>query len=187
MGKRNPGRVQGKDYAVMRKSERRQNLPNLASFYKKTGREWSIFVHYITAHYLILVKYGSVISFESPYVWPYNFRPMTNAISSLTTAQLRRAADLKEKIEALDQELASILGGSASVSVKTPKKKGGMSAAGRARIAAAQKARWAKVRASKPATKVTAKKNKMSAAGRAKIAAAQKARWAKVKAEKTKA
>ena len=112
---------------------------------------------------------------------------MSNSLSSLTTVQLRRAADLKEKIEALNQELASILGGSVSVSAKAPKKKGGMSAAGRAAVAAAQKARWAKVQASKPAAKAPAKKSKMSAAGRAKIAAAQRARWAKVKAEKAKA
>ena len=51
-----------------------------------------------------------------------------------------------------------------------------MSAAGRARIAAAQKARWAKVKGTKKRT--------MSAAARKKIAAAQKARWAKVKAAK---
>src|SRR5437879_3608054 len=54
-----------------------------------------------------------------------------------------------------------------------------MSAAGRARIAAAQRARWAKVKRS------TGKKQVgMSAAGRKKIAAAQRARWAKVNAAK---
>lgn len=112
---------------------------------------------------------------------------MNISLSSLSTAQLRRAADLKDKIEALNQELASILGGSVSVSAKAPKRKGGMSAAGRARVAAAQRARWAKVKAAKPAAKAPAKKSKMSAAARAKIAAAQKARWAKVKAAKAKA
>jgi len=103
---------------------------------------------------------------------------------SLTTKQLRRAADLKEKIEALNTELASILGAPASVSAKVPKKrkKRGMSAAGRAAVAAAQKARWAKIKAAKPAAKAPAKKRKMSAAGRAKISAAAKARWAKAKA-----
>jgi hypothetical protein len=109
---------------------------------------------------------------------------MTNSLSSLTTAQLRRAADLKEKIEALNQEFTSILDGSVSVSAKAPKKKGGMSAAGRARVAAAQKARWAKVRAAKPAAKAPARRNKMSPAGRAKIAAAQKARWVKTRKAK---
>jgi hypothetical protein len=58
-----------------------------------------------------------------------------------------------------------------------------MSAAGRAKIAAAAKARWAKIHA---ADKPVKKKHTMSAAGRAKIAAAAKARWAKVRAAKGK-
>ena len=106
---------------------------------------------------------------------------MSNQLSSLTTVQLRRAADIKEKIDALNKELASILG--ESVYVKTPKK-GGMSVDGRAKVAAAQKARWAKIKKTKPAVKPA--KRKMSAKGRAKIAAAQKARWAKIKSEKLK-
>jgi hypothetical protein len=105
---------------------------------------------------------------------------MSNLLS-LTTKQLRRAADLKEKIEALNTELASILGTPASGSVKAPKKRG-MSAAGRTAVAAAQKARWAKIKGAKPAAKAPAKKRKMSAAGRARISAAAKARWAKAKA-----
>ncbi|HEV2693369.1 MAG TPA: hypothetical protein VG347_10785 [Verrucomicrobiae bacterium] len=112
---------------------------------------------------------------------------MSISLSSLTTAQLRHAADLKDKIETLNHELALILGGSVSASAKAPKKKGGMSAAGRAAVAAAQKARWAKVKAAKPTAKAPAKKSKMSAAARAKIGAAQKTRWAKVKAEQAKA
>jgi hypothetical protein len=55
-----------------------------------------------------------------------------------------------------------------------------MSAAGRARIAAAQKLRWAKLRKGGP--KVAKRRNKMSAAGRARIAAAARARWAAAKA-----
>jgi hypothetical protein len=105
---------------------------------------------------------------------------MSNLIS-LTTTQLRQAADLKEKIEALNKELASILGASTPAPAKAPKK-GGMSAAGRARVAAAQKARWAKIKAAKPAAKAPAKKRTMSAAAKAKLSAAAKARWAKIKA-----
>jgi hypothetical protein len=52
-----------------------------------------------------------------------------------------------------------------------------ISAKGRARIAAAQKARWAKVKGIAEAPE----KRTMSAAARRKIAAAQRARWAKVK------
>jgi len=62
---------------------------------------------------------------------------------------------------------------------------GGMSAAGRARIAAAQRARWAKVKKNNKVNVVAMpKKRTMSAAARRKIAAAQRARWAKVKAAK---
>ena len=105
---------------------------------------------------------------------------MTNLLS-LTTKQLRRAADLKEKIEALNTELASILGTPASTPTKARKKRG-MSAAGRAAVAAAQKARWAKIKGARPASKAPAKKRTMSAAGRARISAAAKARWAKARA-----
>src|ERR1700749_3288980 len=59
-----------------------------------------------------------------------------------------------------------------------------LSAAGRARIAAAQRARWAKVKASSKGNVATPKKRTLSAAARRKIAAAQRARWAKVKAAK---
>jgi hypothetical protein len=69
-----------------------------------------------------------------------------------------------------------------------------LSAAARRKIAAAQKARWAKVKAgSKPAagaaktTVSTHVKRTISAAGRKRIAAAQRARWAKVRAGKKKA
>lgn len=58
-----------------------------------------------------------------------------------------------------------------------------MSAAGRAKVRAAAKARRAKIKG----TAVVAVKKptrKISAAGRASIAAAQKARWAKLKAQK---
>jgi len=53
------------------------------------------------------------------------------------------------------------------------RKKGTMSAAGRRRISRAQKARWAKQKATPKRT--------ISAAGRKRIAAAQRARWAKAK------
>jgi hypothetical protein len=62
-----------------------------------------------------------------------------------------------------------------------------MSAAGRARIRAAQKARWAKVKkASKPAEMPKKKKFTMSAAAKAAIGKAAKARWAKLKAAQKK-
>jgi hypothetical protein len=54
-----------------------------------------------------------------------------------------------------------------------------ISAAGRKRIATAQRARWAKVRG-----KVKTPKRTMSSASRRKIAAAQRARWARVNKSK---
>ena len=62
----------------------------------------------------------------------------------------------------------------------------GISAVGRARIAAAQRARWAKVKAKSGKSNLVTmpKKRTMSAAARRKIAAAQRARWAKVQATK---
>ena len=100
---------------------------------------------------------------------------------NITPQQLRKAADLQEKIQSLQKELGQILGGSdETAAIKGPKKRR-MSAAGRARIAAAAKARWAKIRAKK-AVKVERPKRKISAAGRARLAALAKARWAKVKA-----
>jgi hypothetical protein len=119
-------------------------------------------------------------------------------ITNVTPAQLRQAADLQEKIVQLQSELAAVLGNEVeAVPVAKPAKKVGMSAAGRARIAAAQKARWAKVKGAKAkpgafkavvkaliGAKSVKKTHKMSAAGRAKIAAGQKARWAKINAEK---
>jgi hypothetical protein len=116
-----------------------------------------------------------------------------SSITNLTPSQLRQAADLKEKITALENQLNQLTGATTqSVAAKpavakAPKKKGGMSAAGKAKIAAAQRARWAKVKAAKPVVKAAAspapkKKGGMSAEGRARIAAAAKARWAKAKA-----
>jgi hypothetical protein len=74
------------------------------------------------------------------------------SINHLTPVQLRHAAQLKEKIAKLQGELDK-LSGSTSVkpapakSAKPAKRK--ISAAGIARIRAAQKARWAKIKAAK--------------------------------------
>jgi hypothetical protein len=82
------------------------------------------------------------------------------------------------------------LRGSASIGRTTINKRPTLSPAARARIAAAQRARWAKVRATGGETQnvvsVPAKKKIMSPAARRKIAAAQRARWAKVRAKKGK-
>ena len=115
---------------------------------------------------------------------------MSTSLNHLSVSDLRKAANLKERIEALEKELNQVIGSApkaaSSLETSTPRKKGGMSSAGKARIAAAQKLRWAKVRAAKgePKPATPKKKGGMSAAGKARIVAAQKLRWAKVKAAK---
>ncbi len=108
-------------------------------------------------------------------------------LSDLTINQLKRAAAIKERIEALNKELRSILGTPAK-SGAAPKKKRTMSASVKRKIAAAQKARWANLRRAnsavlpvKPAVKA---KKKVSPATKAKLSAKLKAYWAAKKAGK---
>jgi len=109
-------------------------------------------------------------------------------IFDLSVNQLKRAATIKEQIEALNRELRSILSGSAK-SGPAPKKMATMSDAVKKKIAAAQKARWANLRRAKSATVSVkaapkAKKKAFSAATRAKLSAKLKAYWAAKRAGK---
>ena len=106
----------------------------------------------------------------------------------LTVNQLKRAAAIKEHIEALNRELRGILGESV-VTRPGPKKKRGMSAAVKRKIAAAQRARWASLRRANPATRsgkpaAKAKKKAFSSATRAKLSAKLNAYWAAKRAGK---
>jgi hypothetical protein len=110
--------------------------------------------------------------------------------------------DIKQIVSALTAELNRInqaiaaLEGSSPRLGRPPKSSMGkrtMSASARARISAAQKARWAKQKgtsapkkASAPAKKVTARKP-MSPAARKKLSALAKARWAAAKKAGAKA
>jgi len=98
----------------------------------------------------------------------------------LAPEQLKRAASIKEQIDGLNRQLRGILGAPAA-SRAAPPRNPRMSASVKKKIAATQKARWAKLRASKPATVSagpTAKKQAFSAATRAKLSAKLKAYWA---------
>lgn len=120
---------------------------------------------------------------------------MTN-LQNLTVEQLRRVVAIKEQIEGLESQLNAIAGGgTASRATKasgTNGRRGGrrvMSDAAKARIAAAQRARWAKLkgrggRRNAASTQVVRRKKKrvVDAATRARLAAAARARWAKAKA-----
>lgn len=87
---------------------------------------------------------------------------MANTSIGLSAASLRRAADIQDKIEALQRELASLLGGrhaapapAAAAAPAKPaaaegrKRRRNMSPEARARIGAAARARWARYRAQK--------------------------------------
>ena len=94
---------------------------------------------------------------------------------NITPQQLRKAVDLQEKIQALQKELGQLLGGSVETAVpETPKKKWKFSAAARAKMRKAQKARWAKIKGTAPATSTKPAKKakrKISAKGLANIRA----------------
>jgi hypothetical protein len=112
----------------------------------------------------------------------FNFHNMNNIIN-LPVKTLRKAATLKWKIQKLENQLQKLLGSTEATSQSAPKKRRKMSRSGRARIAAAARARWAKVKGRKSAAKSVKKaRRKMSAAAKAKIAAAARARWKKAKA-----
>jgi len=111
-----------------------------------------------------------------------------NSLTSLSPQQLRRAAALKEKIQSLEKGLNQLLGSSTKpVARAVPRRKWKMSAAGRAKIFAAAKARWAKVKGRKLSVKRAKKaKRKMSAAAKAKLSARMKMIWARRKAKQSK-
>jgi hypothetical protein len=117
---------------------------------------------------------------------------MTTLLSDLSIEQLRRAVSLKEQIAGLETQLSQVVGAPAPATL-TAKRPGSRkrSAAVRARMAAAQRARWAQQQgkeqaAVKPAPASRKPKGKLSPEGRARIVAAQKARWAKIRAREGK-
>jgi hypothetical protein len=123
-----------------------------------------------------------------------------------TPQQLRKAADIQEKIQSLQEELGQLLGGETSTPAQTSEapRKYKFSAYTRAKMRKAQQARWAKIKGTAPKRKLSTQglaniragvakrmaaqgkvvqkpKRKFSAAGRAALSAAAKARWAKAK------
>ena len=104
----------------------------------------------------------------------------------ITPHKLRQAADIKERIDALQNQLNEILGGEASTPAADTDqpKEYKFSAVARARMRKAQKARWAKIKGAAPATEpVKRRKRKMSAAGLANIRAGVAKRMAKMGAK----
>jgi hypothetical protein len=95
-----------------------------------------------------------------------------------TPQQLRKAANIQEKIQSLQKELVDLLGGPAeTVAAKGPRKRK-LSAAGLANIRAGVRKRMMAQKKGKVARKP---RRKMSAAAKARLSALAKARWAAAK------
>jgi hypothetical protein len=105
-----------------------------------------------------------------------------------------KRSEIDEKMAELRRQIGGRDGQPARKSVAvdlaepTPKKRT-MSAAGRRRIAAAQRKRWAALKegAAEEPKPAQIKKRKLSAAGRKRIIAATRKRWAEYKAKKAAA
>jgi hypothetical protein len=118
-------------------------------------------------------------------------------ITTLSPQQLRKAANLKENIDALQEQLTAILGGGETPTPVAPEEPGRprngrrkrrkrVSAEGRANISAAAKARWAARRREAqsqvaPAAGPWRRKRKRSAAWSKALSEAMKARWARAR------
>jgi hypothetical protein len=131
---------------------------------------------------------------------------MYNSFWEYPIATIEKALSIRKEIEALQESLSKIYDGSTDHASPAPTakvakvakaakagkavdgRKGKRSAAARAKMAAAQKARWAKKRGTmtvaplETPVKTGRKRKVMSPEARAKIAAAQRARWARQKA-----
>jgi hypothetical protein len=113
-------------------------------------------------------------------------KPMSTSFWDHPVETIEKALHLRKQIEALQAELSEIYSGAVQpvATKKADGRRGKRSPAARAKMAAAQKARWAKKRGAAPASpvpKAPKKKRTFSAATRKKMAAAAKARWAKKK------
>ena len=94
--------------------------------------------------------------------------------------QLKKERDrVQQQLSGLNAALEAFAGVYRGQNGTKPRRK--ISAKGRARIAAAQRARWARVNGQKKVVSIARPKRTMSASARRKIAAAQRRRWAKVR------
>jgi len=110
-----------------------------------------------------------------------NFAGVLNELQQERDHAVQQVSRLDEAIAALGKLVGS--NHTKLAQMKGPRKRRTMSAAARRKIAAAQRARWARTRRAEGSAPVRT----MSQAVRKKIAAAQRARWAKTRAQQKKA
>jgi hypothetical protein len=104
----------------------------------------------------------------------------------ISTQDLERAVAIRRQIDSLEKQLASLFGnrsrgGAAARAPRAPSERGKrFSAATRAKLAAAARARWARIRAGKSGGGAPKKKQKrgLTAEGRRRLSQLMKARWA---------
>src|SRR5206468_3177533 len=90
---------------------------------------------------------------------------------------LQEAISIRRQIENLEQRLASLLRGGAPTTTTRPARGRYFSPGTRAKLAAAARARWARLRGARAATPAR-KKGQLTPAGRRKLSQLMKARWA---------
>ena len=97
----------------------------------------------------------------------------------LSEAALEQALSIRRQITALERRFSSLLGGRTAGARPSGGGRRPLSAAARAKIAAAARARWARERARRGGSKGAApRKRRLSAAGRKRLSDLMKARWA---------
>jgi hypothetical protein len=98
----------------------------------------------------------------------------------ISVEALQEAVSIRRQIDTLQKRLSSILSGSPARAAVS-KGRGGMSAATRAKLSAAAKARWARIKAGQRTATTgfgAKKKGGLTPAGRKRLSQLMKARWA---------
>ena len=95
----------------------------------------------------------------------------------ISVEALQEAVSIRRQIDTLQKRLSSILGGSRASSATAKGGRRSMPAATRAKLAAAARARWARIKGQTKATPAV-KKGGITPAGRRRLSQLMKARWA---------
>jgi hypothetical protein len=114
---------------------------------------------------------------KNRYCYPVNSGYLTRMDTSVKA--LEEAISIRRQIETLESRLSAILGGRALPTTTTTRPAGRryFSSTTRAKLAAAARARWARLRGPAPTTPAK-KKGQLTPAGRRKLSQLMKARWA---------
>jgi len=96
----------------------------------------------------------------------------------ISLSSLEEALSIRRQMDTLEKRLGALLGRGISLDSTTGKSRRHMSAAARAKIAAAQRARWARTRRNQTVSAPAKKKGGLTAAGRRRLSQLMTERWA---------